>query len=60
MATIYRLFDLDYNIFVIADNVVEVPADQHETFSKVMLDTLVPKMNLKVISLEDALQVLGQ
>lgn len=60
MATIYRLFDLDFNIFVIADNVVEVPADQQETFSKFMLDTLVPKMNLAVISLEDALQALGQ
>lgn len=60
MATIYRLFDLDYNIYVIADNVVEVPADQHEAFSKVMLDTLVPKMSLRVISLGDALSALGQ
>lgn len=60
MSTIFRLFDLDYNIYVIADNVVELPVDQHEAFSKVLLGTLVPKMGLKVISLEDALKALGQ
>lgn len=60
MSTIYRLFDLDYNIYVIADNVVELPVDQTAEFKKVMLDTLLPKMSLKVTSLDDALQALGQ
>jgi hypothetical protein len=58
MSTIYRLFDLDYNIYVISDNVVELPVDQTAAFSKVMLDTLLPKMSLKAISLDEALQAL--
>jgi len=60
MSTIYRLFDLDYNIFVIADNVVALPVGQNAEFKKVMLDTLLPKMNLKAISLDEAIQALCQ
>lgn len=58
MSTIYRLFDLDYNIYVISDNVIELPVDQNEAFSKVMLRQLIPKMNLRVISLDEALVAL--
>lgn len=54
MSTIYRLFDLDYSIYVISDNVVELPVDQTEVFSKVMLDILLPKMGLNAISIEEA------
>jgi hypothetical protein len=60
MATIYRLVDLDYNIFVIADNVLDLPLDQNEAFSKVMLETLLPKMNVGVISLARALKALDE
>jgi nicotinamidase-related amidase len=55
IATIYRLFDLDYNVYVIDDNVLDLPVSHNEAFSKVILGTLLPKMNLKVISLEQAL-----
>ncbi|KNG90128.1 hypothetical protein ANOM_002108 [Aspergillus nomiae NRRL 13137] len=55
MSTTYQLFDLDYNIYVIRDDVVELPVD---AFSEVMLGMLLPKMNLKVISLDEALQAL--
>ncbi|KAI9931095.1 hypothetical protein ASPWEDRAFT_47614 [Aspergillus wentii DTO 134E9] len=58
MSTIYRLFDLDYDIFVIRDNVVELPVDQTDAFSNVMLDMLLPKMGLKVVSLDEALLAL--
>jgi hypothetical protein len=58
MSTVYRLFDLDYNIFVISDGVLELPVDQTEDFSRVMLDMLLPKMNVKCISLEEALKML--
>lgn len=58
MSTIYRLFDLDYNIYVISDNVIELPPDQNEAFSKVMLHQLIPKMNLRAISLDEALVAL--
>lgn len=57
-STVYSI--LDYNVYIIEDNVVELPVDQHETFSKVLLDILVPKMSLKVISLDEAPQALGQ
>ncbi|RFU78621.1 hypothetical protein TARUN_3591 [Trichoderma arundinaceum] len=58
MSTVYRLFDLDYIIYVISDNVLELPASHHEKFSAVLLDTLMPKMNLKAITLEEALEAL--
>ncbi|KAL7794827.1 Isochorismatase-like protein [Trichoderma afarasin] len=58
MSTVYRLFDLDYNIIVIKDNVLEMPVSQHEQFAAVYLDYLMPKMNLKVITLQEALEAL--
>ncbi|KAH6604504.1 hypothetical protein Trco_006211 [Trichoderma cornu-damae] len=58
MSTVYRLFDLDYNIYVISDNVLELPMTDHEKFSAVFLDSLMPKMNLKVITLSEALEAL--
>jgi hypothetical protein len=56
MSTVYRLFDLDYNIYVISDNVVELPLQP----SKALLDLVLPKMNLTAISIDDALQALDQ
>ena len=56
MSTVYRFFDLDFNIYVITDNVLELPVDQNEAFSKVMLETLLPKMGLKPITFDEALQ----
>jgi nicotinamidase-related amidase len=56
MSTIYRLFDLDYNVYVISDNVVELPPQR----SKALLDMVLPKMNLTAISVDDALQALDQ
>lgn len=58
LSTIYRLFDLDYHIYVIRDNVLELLVQQSAAFSSVVLDSLLPKMNLKVISVEEALQAL--
>lgn len=60
MSTVYRLFDLDYNIYVISDNVLELPPDEHTDVSKVMLETLLPKMNSRSISIGEALQILEQ
>lgn len=56
MSTVYRLFDLDYNIYVISDNVVELPVQP----SKLLLDLVLPKMNLSAISIDDALQALDR
>ncbi|EED19329.1 cysteine hydrolase family protein [Talaromyces stipitatus ATCC 10500] len=58
MSTIYRLFDLDYEVYVIRDNVLELPVDQTESVAKVMLDILLPKMGFHVITLAEALHAL--
>ncbi|CAL5870127.1 uncharacterized protein PFLUO_LOCUS4362 [Penicillium psychrofluorescens] len=58
MSTVYRLFDLDFNIYVIADNVLELPVDQNADVSKVMLGTVLPNMGLQAISLNEALQAI--
>ncbi|KAG8418967.1 hypothetical protein J3459_011882 [Metarhizium acridum] len=55
MATIYRLFDSDYNVVVIRDNVAEVPIEQTTAFSDVMLHMLLPKMGLTVMSVDEAI-----
>lgn len=60
MSTVYRLFDLDYNIIVISDNVLELPPHQTDDFKKILLDTLLPKMRLKVVSIDEALETLKQ
>jgi hypothetical protein len=54
MSTVYRLFDLDYNIYVISDNVVDLPPES----SNGLLDLVLPKMNLTAISIDDAMRAL--
>jgi hypothetical protein len=56
MSTVYRLFDLDYNIYVISDNVVELPPEN----SRPLLDIILPKMNLTAISIDDAVLALDR
>lgn len=56
MSTVYRLFDLDYKIYVISSNVLELPPHHHREYSQIMLSGLMPKMNLEVISIEKALE----
>ncbi|KAI0101087.1 Isochorismatase hydrolase [Daldinia grandis] len=60
MSTVYRLFDLDYNIYAISDNVLGLPLDQHQGHSQVVLGSRFPKMNLQVMSIGEALKGLGQ
>ncbi|GME23459.1 hypothetical protein GTA08_BOTSDO13253 [Neofusicoccum parvum] len=60
MSTVYRLFDLDYSIYVISDNVLDLPLDHDAEVSKVMLGTLLPKMNLRLVSVDEALHMLEQ
>ena len=58
MSTIYRLFDLDYHVYVIRDNVLDLPVDQTAAVSNVMLDLLLPRMGFRIISIDEALQAL--
>ena len=58
MSTVYRLAELDYKIYVIADNVMELPAEDTSEVSRITLGTVLPKMNVNVISIEQALKAL--
>ncbi|KAL3464798.1 Isochorismatase-like protein [Aspergillus heterothallicus] len=58
MATVYRLFDLDYNVYVIRDNVIDLPVEDTERVSSVMLDVILPRMGFWAISLQEALEAL--
>jgi len=59
MSTVYRLFDLDYNIFVIMDNVIELPGNSSSSLSKGMFRDLLLRMNLRGISIAEAMRALG-
>jgi hypothetical protein len=60
MSTVYHLFDLDYNIYVIEDNVLELPPSDTAEFKALFVQKILPRMNLQVISLETALRALEQ
>ncbi|KAL4747906.1 hypothetical protein BDW72DRAFT_206052 [Aspergillus terricola var. indicus] len=38
MSTVYRLSDLDYNVYMIRDNVLELPVEQTAEVAHVMMD----------------------
>lgn len=57
MSTLYHLFGLDYNVYLILDNVMELPGGAPA--SKESLVALLEKMHLRAISLEEALQMLA-
>ncbi|KAL4973355.1 hypothetical protein BDW66DRAFT_153889 [Aspergillus desertorum] len=44
MATVSKLFGLDYNVPVIRDIVLELPVEQTAKVAQVMVDMLLPKI----------------
>lgn len=58
MSTLYHLFDLDYKVCVILDNVMELPGGA--PVSKESLVALLEKMHFRAISLEEALRMLAR
>lgn len=53
MTTAIRLYDLDYNVYIISDNVIETPPDNG--INKSILEEIFPKfVGMQVISLEQA------
>lgn len=53
MTTAIRLYDLDYNVYIISDNVIETPPDNGINTS--ILEEIFPKfVGMQVISLEQA------
>ncbi|KAF2089026.1 Isochorismatase hydrolase [Saccharata proteae CBS 121410] len=55
LSTTYRLFDLDYKVYVISDNVIENEHDGVET-NRVILENIIPDLPASVITLEEALE----
>ncbi|XHG08638.1 hypothetical protein AWENTII_011731 [Aspergillus wentii] len=55
LSTAYRLFDLDYNVYVISDNTIEPKDSEINDF---ILEKILPKMPVKVISLNQAINAL--
>jgi len=56
ISTVSHLFDLDYKVFVISDNVIESAPD--EGINEAILEGIIPKLPADVITLQQALGAL--
>jgi len=59
LSTAYHLFDANFNCFVISDNVIESPSDV-PGINAAILEGILPKLPVNVISLEQAIAALGR
>ncbi|KAF3225006.1 hypothetical protein TWF192_007291 [Orbilia oligospora] len=60
VSTIYHLIDLDYKIYLISDNLIELPATETAKYLNFLLGNLLPKIHVEIISLEEALRALDE
>lgn len=58
VSTAYRLFDLNYNVYVISDNVIETPPSGDLVNEGVL--TAISKLPANVITLDQAIAALGR
>ncbi|KAK3117010.1 hypothetical protein LTR53_002031 [Teratosphaeriaceae sp. CCFEE 6253] len=58
LSTAYRLFDLDYKVYVIANNTIESPPNTPDINTNI-LEGILPKLPVNVITLEQALVALN-
>ncbi|KAF4554983.1 Hypothetical protein D9617_3g020520 [Elsinoe fawcettii] len=59
ISTAYRLFDLDYKVYVIANNTIESPPDTPDINNNI-LSGILPKLPVDVITIEQALGALNR
>lgn len=59
LSTVYRLFDLNYNVYVISNNTIESAPDT-PGIDAAILEGIIPKLPANVISIEQALSALGR
>lgn len=59
LSTTYRLFDLDYKVYVISNNTIETPPDT-PGINAAILEGVIPKLPAQVISVEQAIEALGR
>lgn len=58
LSTTYRLFDLNYKVFVISNNTIESPPDT-PGIDAAILEGVIPKLPAGVITLEQAMAAIG-
>ncbi|KXT12213.1 hypothetical protein AC579_3446 [Pseudocercospora musae] len=56
--TVYQLFNLNYKVYVIANNTIETPPDVGGNINTAILEGVIPKLPADVITLEQALGAL--
>ncbi|KAJ5720371.1 cysteine hydrolase family protein [Penicillium malachiteum] len=59
LTTALALFDLDFNVYVIANNTIET-GDDATSINNVILQSILPKMPLNVITVEQAIDALSR
>ncbi|KAJ5650524.1 cysteine hydrolase family protein [Penicillium longicatenatum] len=59
LTTAQRLFDLDFNVYVIANNTIEMGSDAAMIYDAI-LQGILPKMPLNVITVEQAIDALSR
>ncbi|KAK5165546.1 uncharacterized protein LTR77_009075 [Saxophila tyrrhenica] len=57
LSTAYRLFDLDYKVYVIANNTIESPPNTPD-INRNILEGILPKLPVDVITIEQAMAAL--
>ncbi|EME44811.1 hypothetical protein DOTSEDRAFT_173187 [Dothistroma septosporum NZE10] len=56
--TAYQLFNLNYNVYVIANNTIESPPDANSAINTAILEGIIPKLPASVITIEQAVAAL--
>lgn len=59
LSTVYRLIDLDYNVYVITDNVIETPPNT-DNLDQTIKEGVFPKLGADVIGLDQAIAALAR
>lgn len=59
LSTAYRLFDLNYKVYVVSDAVIESPPDT-PGINAAILQGIIPKFPADVINVEQAVAALGR
>lgn len=59
MSTAYRLFDLNYKVYVISNNTIETPSNV-PGIDAAIKEGVIPKLPADVITLEQAIAALGR
>lgn len=60
LSTVYHLLDLDYSLYVIMDNVLDLPIDGESNLSKEAFGAILQKLNVEAVSLTSALEMLDR